>query len=178
MQGSMKQALLERAKNKGVILEAHNFAEKAHLGQKRKTGEDYITHCIAVADILVSYGADDETLAAAYLHDVVEDTKVSLEEIDKKFGGEIAFLVDGVTKPKKDMRWQTAFEKVRDYSKKDKRVLLIKLADRIHNLETPIGIEGWKSKYRRTTKDYILLARYHSYVNIARRLEGLINNLN
>ena len=80
---------------------AYDFAEKAHEGQYRKSGEPYIYHPVAVAEILLSLEMDVTTLVAALLHDVVEDTGVTLEEIKEKFGETVALLVDGVTKLKK-----------------------------------------------------------------------------
>ena len=86
----------------GVITEAFELADSAHADQKRKSGEPYIIHPVAVATILVeTVEMDTETITAALLHDVVEDTEIKLEEIQKKFGKDVAHLVDGVTKLKK-----------------------------------------------------------------------------
>ena len=165
----------EKTNSKKLAAEALKFAEKAHAGQERKTGGPYIAHPVAVANILEGYGADDETIAAGYLHDVVEDTPITLEEIRKKFGEEIAFLVDGVTK--EENGYET-FRKIKKYSSKDKRVFFVKLADRIHNLETPIDSEEWKNKYHNTTKEfYIPLAREYGFDNLAGRLEKLLIRL-
>ena len=82
----------------GIIGRAYAFAEKAHKGQKRKSGEPYFIHPVAVAEILADWKLDAGTIAAGLLHDTVEDTPVTLADITREFGAEIAFLVDGVTK--------------------------------------------------------------------------------
>ena len=84
--------------DRDLITRAYNFAEKTHEGQKRLSGEPYITHCIAVAEILIDLKVPPEVIAAALLHDTVEDTDVTLKDINKKFGAVIERLVDGVTK--------------------------------------------------------------------------------
>ena len=140
--------LLEAIKKSGkpyqiqVITEAFELADAAHNGQKRKSGEPYIIHPVAVATILVEMGMDTETVTAALLHDVVEDTDIKLEEIQKKFGKEVAYLVDGVTKLKKipfSSKEEQQAENVRKMLlavAKDVRVVIIKLADRVHNMRT------------------------------------------
>jgi guanosine-3',5'-bis(diphosphate) 3'-pyrophosphohydrolase len=82
----------------GLIAKAYNFALKAHENQKRKSGEPYFNHVLEVAEILSSWNMDEVTIASGLLHDVVEDTKVTLDEIKKEFGEEVTFLVDGVSK--------------------------------------------------------------------------------
>lgn len=124
------------------IEEAYEVAEKAHKGQMRKSGSPYITHPLAVAMILADLGMDTETLVAALLHDVVEDTEVSLEEIRKEFGDETALLVDGMTKLRNlpfSSREEMQAENVRKMlmaMAKDVRVVIIKLSDRLHNMRT------------------------------------------
>lgn len=175
----MEQALLERINSKKIVAEAYNLAEMAHRGQQRKNDgvTPYITHPAAVAIMLASYGADDETIAAGYLHDVVEDTNVTLEEIREKFGEKIAFLVDGVTKPKEDSAKKT-FLKIADYAAKDKRVLLIKLADRIHNIETKLDSAEWQNKYYNSTKEFLIpMAKAAGFFDMARKLEELLLTL-
>ena len=114
----------------------------AHEGQKRSSGEEYICHPLQVACILIELGMDNETIQAAILHDVVEDTSVTLEDIRKTFGAEIAALVDGVTKLNKipfSTREEQQAENVRKMllaMSQDIRVIIIKLADRLHNLRT------------------------------------------
>lgn len=124
------------------IRRAYEYAEAAHLGQQRRSGEPYIIHPVAVAKILVELQLDATTVAAALLHDVVEDTKVTDEEVVKQFGAEAAALVDGVTKLKRikfDSMEEQQAENLRKMflaMAKDIRVLLIKLADRLHNMRT------------------------------------------
>ena len=124
------------------ILSAYQLAEKAHADQKRSSGEPYIIHPLAVADILLDLGMDTDTICVGLLHDVVEDTNYTLDDIRKKFGQDVAMLVDGVTKlnriPIFDKEQQQA-ENVRKIllaMSHDIRVMIIKLADRIHNMRT------------------------------------------
>ncbi|MBQ2756596.1 MAG: bifunctional (p)ppGpp synthetase/guanosine-3',5'-bis(diphosphate) 3'-pyrophosphohydrolase [Oscillospiraceae bacterium] len=128
--------------DKELIRAAYDLAEKSHEGQLRQSGEPYITHPVAVTLILIEYGMDSETIAAALLHDVVEDTGVTLEEVTKQFGNSIALLVDGVTKLTK-MSFSTKEEQQAENVRKmllamaqDVRVIIIKLADRLHNMRT------------------------------------------
>jgi len=162
--------------DRDLIMRAYKFAEKAHEGQKRLSGEPYITHCLAVADILVDLKVPPEMIAAALLHDTVEDTDVTLEEIENKFGAEIAKLVDGVTKlsnlpqvsradqmvgekaltsknleeeneednsPASQLARSRRHELANETLRKmllamgdDVRIVVIKLADRLHNMRT------------------------------------------
>ncbi len=125
-----------------TITEAYEFGADAHLGQKRKTGEAYITHPIAVAQELAEMHLDVQAITAAILHDTVEDTEASLEDISEKFGSEVALLVDGVSKLDKiEFRSQAeaqaeSFRKMMLAMIEDIRVILVKLADRLHNMRT------------------------------------------
>ncbi|MBP0989603.1 MAG: bifunctional (p)ppGpp synthetase/guanosine-3',5'-bis(diphosphate) 3'-pyrophosphohydrolase [Oscillospiraceae bacterium] len=125
-----------------IIKDAYSMAKEAHSGQKRESGEDYITHPVTVAKMLIELGMDVEAIAAALLHDVVEDTDVTLEDIRKKFGDPVADLVDGVTKLTKlnfSTKEEQQAENVRKMllaMAKDVRVIIIKLADRLHNMRT------------------------------------------
>ncbi len=139
---------------------------------KRETGEDYITHPVAVQKIARKYGADFLTQCACLLHDVVEDTNIKLEEIAKKFGQEVAFLVYGVTKAKTQ---EKTFEKIETCIQQDKRVIFVKLADRIHNTLTIT--KRIREKYKNSNKWYINTGRQHGYNDLADRLEELNNNL-
>ncbi len=125
-----------------VLRRAYEFSDKAHWGQKRASGEPYIEHCHEVALILAELHMDTTTLAAALLHDVVEDTEHSLETIRDKFGDEVADLVDGVTKigavkfTSREEQQVEYFRKMLLSMARDFRVILIKLADRMHNMRT------------------------------------------
>ncbi|MHA7964074.1 RelA/SpoT family protein [Paenibacillus sp. CAU 1782] len=124
------------------IREAYDFAEQAHHGQVRKSGEPYILHPVTVADILVDMGMDVLSIIAALLHDVVEDTTVDLETVRAKFGETCAMLVDGLTKLEKIRFLSKEEQQNENYRKmfvamaQDIRVILIKLADRLHNMRT------------------------------------------
>ena len=124
------------------ILKAYNYSKEAHKNQKRQSGEPYIVHPISVAGILIDLGMDQESIIAALLHDIVEDTQVTLKDIEKEFGPSIAFLLDGVTKISR-MNFRNTYHKQSENIRKmivamgrDVRVILIKLADRLHNLRT------------------------------------------
>ena len=124
----------------GVIERAYTAAERAHEGQLRRSGEPYITHPVAVAQILADLGIGPKTVAAALLHDTVEDTEYTLDELRADFGDEIGMLVDGVTKLDKvkygDSTQAETVRKMIVAMSKDIRVLIIKLADRLHNART------------------------------------------
>jgi len=125
-----------------VIKKAYIYAHRQHSGVERKDGEPYITHPLEVAGILVKLKMDVASIAAAFLHDVIEDTEVSKDEIVKFFGQEIADLVDGVTKisaiqfASKEAQASENFRKMLIAMSRDIRVILIKLADRLHNMRT------------------------------------------
>ncbi|TCZ77248.1 bifunctional (p)ppGpp synthetase/guanosine-3',5'-bis(diphosphate) 3'-pyrophosphohydrolase [Paenibacillus albiflavus] len=124
------------------IKQAYEFAEKAHHGQVRKSGEPYILHPVAVAEILVNMQMDVTSIIAALLHDVVEDTTVSLAVLEEKFGATCAMLVDGLTKleriqfKSKEEQQNENYRKMFVAMAQDIRVILIKLADRLHNMRT------------------------------------------
>jgi GTP pyrophosphokinase len=125
-----------------LVEKAYRFAEEAHRGQLRNSGEDYIQHPLEVAKILLDLEMDEATIAAALLHDVVEDTRYTLEDIEEEFGSQIALLVDGVTKLGRIEYKSKMEQQVENLRKmflamaKDIRVILIKLADRLHNMRT------------------------------------------
>ncbi len=125
-----------------VIARAYQYAARAHEGQKRASGEAYIEHCIEVARILTELHLDTASIAAGLVHDVVEDTGASLDELRDEFGEEVAVIVDGVTKIGKVQYRSTTEQQVENYRKlllsmaQDARVILIKLADRLHNMRT------------------------------------------
>ena len=126
----------------GLIERAYALAERSHKGQLRKSGEKYITHPMAVAEILAEIELDATTVASAILHDVVEDTEITIPEVAKLFGDDVAMLVDGVTKLKKVFLLKPEDQQAETIRKmllamaKDVRVILIKLADRLHNMRT------------------------------------------
>ena len=128
--------------NVAIVLRAYDLGEAAHRGQTRKTGEPYILHPVAVAQILANMRMDHVSIAAAILHDTIEDTALSWQDIEQNFGPEIADLVDGVTKLDK-MKFRTrveadaeSFRKLMLAMSRDLRVIFIKLADRLHNMRT------------------------------------------
>ena len=124
------------------IRAAYEMAKEAHEGQKRKDGNPYITHCVATADICCDNGLDEDSIVSALLHDVIEDTKVTHAEIAKKFGPQVADIVEGVTKLTRVQYTSKEDEQMENLRKmlmamsKDIRVILIKIADRTHNMRT------------------------------------------
>jgi guanosine-3',5'-bis(diphosphate) 3'-pyrophosphohydrolase len=154
-------------------------ASAAHAGQMRKSGEEYITHPVAVAGILAELGMDQSTLIAALLHDTVEDTKITLPQIEKQFGAEVSELVDGVTKLDKLHYGPTAqaetLRKMVVAMSKDIRVLVIKLADRLHNARTWQFLDAQKaqSKAHETLDIYAPLAHRLGMNAIKWELEDL-----
>ncbi|MGB4705657.1 MAG: bifunctional (p)ppGpp synthetase/guanosine-3',5'-bis(diphosphate) 3'-pyrophosphohydrolase [Aquiluna sp.] len=147
-----------------VIDRAYRVAEKYHEGQLRKSGEEYITHPLAVARILADLGSGPATIAAALLHDTVEDTEYSQEALEQDFGPEVGLLVDGVTKLDRvkfgDSAQSETMRKMVVAMSKDVRVLVIKLADRLHNARTWgfVSPESAKRKAQETIEIYAPLA--------------------
>ncbi|QQT68609.1 bifunctional (p)ppGpp synthetase/guanosine-3',5'-bis(diphosphate) 3'-pyrophosphohydrolase [Brevibacterium casei] len=162
-----------------LVVRAYTVAEEAHRGQTRKSGDPYITHPVAVATILAEIGMLPVTLAAALLHDTVEDTDYSLEQLTESFGPEVAAMVDGVTKLDKLTYGQAAqSETVRKMivaMAKDIRVLVIKLADRLHNARTWKFVPAASStkKARETLEIYAPLAHRLGMNTIKWELEDL-----
>ena len=128
--------------DRALLVRAYHYAEEAHSGQKRASGEAYFIHPCAVAQILMELGLDSATVAAAFLHDVIEDTPVTEEDIAAEFGEEILELVSGVTKLDKIVFKSREEEEAENFRKifvamaKDIRVIIIKLADRLHNMRS------------------------------------------
>jgi len=152
----LKTVRLHHPKADTALIErAYAAAERAHDGQKRKSGEPYITHPVAVAQILADLGIGSKTIAAALLHDTVEDTEYTLDLLQHDFGDEIAMLVDGVTKLDKlkygDSAQAETVRKMVVAMSKDIRVLVIKLADRLHNART-WGFVEQESATRKATE--------------------------
>ncbi len=162
-----------------LITRAYDKAYSAHGGQKRKSGDSYISHPVAACIILVELGMDNESLAAALLHDVVEDTGISLNEIEKDFGETVAHLVDGVTKlgriPFSTNEEQQA-ENVRKMllaMSEDIRVIIIKLADRLHNMRTLqfMTPQKQRDKAKETMEVYAPIAHRLGMLTIKEELE-------
>lgn len=135
-----------------LLRSAYDLAESAHKGQMRKTGTPYITHPLAVAKMLADYGLDEATIAAAFLHDTVEDTAVTLEVVREKFGDEITALIDGVTKldrvryTNREQAQAATIRKMVVAMAQDVRVLIIKLFDRLHNIRTVHALRDEKQQ--------------------------------
>lgn len=159
--------------------EAYQVAYQAHDGQKRRSGEPYITHPVAVAQILAELGIGPKTVIAALLHDTVEDTDYTLEQCREQFGAEVAMLVDGVTKLDKvkygDSAQAETVRKMIVAMSKDIRVLVIKLADRLHNARTWgfMPVESAQRKARETLEIYTPLAHRLGIQTLKWELEDL-----
>ena len=162
-----------------TIERAYELAEKAHKGQKRLSGESYVSHPVSVACILLDLGLDTDSVCAALLHDVVEDTDVTIDELRQQFGAEVALLVDGVTKLGRikfsSLEEQQAenLRKMLLAMSKDVRVMLIKLCDRLHNMRTG---DAWPEQKRRdkaleTMEVYAPIAHRLGMSNIKEELE-------
>lgn len=177
----LKQALVEsgRPYDFDMIDRAYALAKQAHSTQRRRSGEPYICHPLSVAQILIELGMDSESIAAALMHDVAEDTDVTIDDIRAKFGPEVALLVDGVTK-----LTQIKFSNVEDRQaenlrkmllamSQDVRVMIIKLCDRLHNMRTG---DAWPEQKRRdkaleTMEVYAPIAHRLGISNIKEELE-------
>ena len=163
------------------VVEAYRFSEKAHAGQTRLSGEPYITHPLAVAGLLADWRLDVQAIIAALLHDVVEDTAVTKNEITARFGKQVADLVDGLSKLEKIefQSYQQAqaenFRKMLMAMMSDLRVVLIKLADRLHNMQTMAFVRPDKRRRiaRETLEIYVPVAMRIGLNNIARQLQDL-----
>ena len=165
----------------GRIERAFDLAKKAHQDQVRRSGDPYISHPLSVARILAGLGLDDVTIAAALLHDAVEDTDVTLADISKDFGPDVAAIVDGVTKldrlqfDTKEAQQAATLRKMLVAMAKDIRVLLIKLADRLHNMRTIAALpEGKQRRIAQETLDiYAPLAHRLGIQDVKWQLEDL-----
>ena len=164
-----------------LIMKAYNLADGKHKNQCRKSGEPYIIHPMNVAYILADIGLDDETICAALLHDTVEDTDVTDEDLRREFGEDVANMVAGVTKLNKLQFTSIEEQQVEDYRKmflamgKDIRVILIKLADRLHNMRTLkyLSRERQIANAKETQELYAPLANRLGVYNLKWELEDL-----
>ena len=168
-----------RAYNMDMIEKAYRMANEAHKDARRRSGEPYICHPLAVARLVLDLGMDTESIAAALLHDVVEDTPITIEEVKSAFGAEVALLVDGVTKLTK-IQFSSIEEQQAENLRKmllamsqDVRVMIIKLCDRLHNMRTG---DAWpeqkrRDKARETMEVYAPIANRLGILNIKEELE-------
>src|SRR5690606_37270415 len=160
---------------------AYEFSRRAHEGQKRHSGDDYITHSLEVTQILADLHLDTVTLTAALIHDVVEDTPATLEDVQLQFGDEVARVVDGLTKIARVQFRTNTEQQVENYRKlllsmaQDARVILIKLADRLHNMRTLEHLREEKQRrIAQETRDiYAPLAHRLGVATIKWELEDL-----
>jgi guanosine-3',5'-bis(diphosphate) 3'-pyrophosphohydrolase len=165
----------------GQIVRAYEVAAEAHEHQYRKSGEKYINHPISVAKVVADIGLDDTTVAAALLHDAVEDTEVTTAEIEEQFGAEVAQIVDGVTKlerirfDSREEQQAATMRKMLVAMAKDLRVLIIKLADRLHNLRTIAAMspESQLRQAQETLDIYAPLAHRLGMQEMKQQLEDL-----
>ncbi|KAB8039559.1 RelA/SpoT family protein [Silvanigrella paludirubra] len=164
-----------------TLFKAFRFAHNLHAGQRRKSGEPYIIHPLAVAEILAEFKMDETSLIAAILHDVVEDTHVSVEEVSKEFGEPVAALVEGLTKLAK-VQFRSSQEKMAENFRKmivamsrDIRVIIVKLADRTHNMRTlrALNLEKRQRIAEETLEIYAPLAGRLGMYKIKAELEDL-----
>ena len=168
-----------RAYNTDMIEKAYRMANDAHKDARRRSGEPYICHPLAVARLVLDLGMDTESIAAALLHDVVEDTPITIDEVKSAFGAEVALLVDGVTKLTK-IQFSSIEEQQAENLRKmllamsqDVRVMIIKLCDRLHNMRTG---DAWpeqkrRDKARETMEVYAPIANRLGILNIKEELE-------
>ncbi|MFH1506043.1 MAG: HD domain-containing protein [archaeon] len=161
------------------IEHALEIAEKAHEGQKRKNGDAFLTHPISTGEILLDMDADAHTVCAGLLHDTVEDTELSLKEIEEQFSRDICRLIKAVTKFKvfssNELNSINYNNKIKDAGEHDTRVFLIKLADRLHNTRTIDALPKEKKEkmFKENKEFFIPLARKLGFGDIANELESI-----
>src|SRR5690348_2325562 len=171
----------DEERDTALIEDAYEVARDAHRDQVRRSGDPYITHPVGVALILADLGLDDVTLAGALLHDAVEDTSVTLGDLEREFGPDVAAIVDGVTKldrlqfDSREAQQAATLRKMLVAMAKDVRVLLIKLADRLHNMRTIASLPEAKQKRiaQETLDIYAPLAHRLGIQDVKWQLEDL-----
>ena len=164
-----------------LLARAYHFSDRAHAGQRRRNGDPFVTHCVEVAKILADLQLDSVTVASGLIHDVVEDTNVTLEDVEREFGREVAQIVDGLTKIGHLPMTSREERQVENYRKlllsiaKDIRVILIKLADRLHNMRTLDYLDEPKRiRIAQETRDlYAPLAHRFGLARLKAELEDL-----
>ena len=175
--GSPLPARLDRE----LLMRAYRYSARAHTGQKRRSGEDYVVHCVQVARILADLQLDSTTIAAGLIHDVVEDTAITVPDVEREFGPEIAQIVDGLTKignlpfTSKEERQAETYRKLLLSVARDARVIIIKLADRLHNMRTLDWMPDEKKRViAQETRDiYAPLAHRFGMARVRWELEDL-----
>ena len=171
------------ASDSARVGKAFALAQEVHKGQKRRSGDPYFSHLLATASMLADMEADGDTLIAAFLHDAVEDTPLTLEEIDRQFDGSVRMLIDGVTKlekadiaekPSLDEQTET-LRKIFTLMEQDIRIMVIKLIDRLHNMQTAEFLEPERqlTLAQETLDVYVKIADRLSMQNIRDELEAL-----
>ena len=175
--GSPLPARLDRE----LLMRAYRYSARAHTGQKRRSGEEYVVHCVQVARILADLQLDSITIAAGLIHDVVEDTAITVPDVEREFGPEIAQIVDGLTKignlpfTSKEERQAETYRKLLLSVARDARVIIIKLADRLHNMRTLDWMPDEKKRViAQETRDiYAPLAHRFGMARVRWELEDL-----
>lgn len=165
----------------GLLERAYQFSDRAHAGQRRKNGDPFVTHCVEVAKILADLQLDSVTVASGLIHDVIEDTNITLEDVEREFGCEIAQIVDGLTKIGHLPMTSLQERQVENYRKlllsiaKDVRVIMVKLADRLHNMRTLDYLDPPKrARIAQETRDlYAPLAHRFGLAKMKAELEDL-----
>ncbi|MDH5442513.1 MAG: RelA/SpoT family protein [Candidatus Nomurabacteria bacterium] len=177
---SRKRPISKRGE--ATVQNAYDFAKQAHKGQKRKSGEPYFNHVFATALNAARFGMDTDTIVAGFLHDTVEDTDITEQQLEQKFGPEVAFLVQGVTKLGTlkyhgRERHVASLRKFFIASAEDPRVIIIKLADRLHNLQTLGAMSDRPDKQKRIALESIEIHAPLAYRLGIGKLAGEINDL-
>jgi len=171
------------AKDLQRVERAFELGKEVHKGQKRKSGEPYFNHPIAVADKLADMGADADTIIAALLHDTIEDTPLTLDDVEKEFGTTVAILINGVTKlSSEDVATKSSLDeqietlrKIFILMQEDVRIMVIKLVDRLHNMQTVefLSEARQKAQAQETMEVYVKIADRLCMQDLRDELEGL-----